>query len=121
VLSVRLVLADNDPEILDLLVADMQAEGHEVVGTATGGEAALALCAAHRPDVLVTDFRMPPGINGIEVTQRLRAEQPDVRVILYTNYRRADIRTEAARLGATFLIKGNIRALRRAVKNSAAP
>lgn len=111
----RIVIADNDPDILDLLVADLSAEGHEVVATATGGEDAVRLCAELTPDVLVTDFRMPPGPSGLEVTRELRERQPDVRVVLYTNYRRSDIREQAEAMGARFLLKGNIRALRRAV------
>ena len=112
----RVVIADNDPDILDLLHADLSAEGHDVVGTAADGEEAVRLCDELAPDVLVTDYRMPPGPNGLAVARQLRETHPDVRVILYTNYRKADIRLEAETLGAQFLLKGNIRALRRAVK-----
>jgi CheY-like chemotaxis protein len=114
----RIVIADNDPDILDLLVADLKAEGHEVVGTASGGEEAISLCADLVPDVLVTDYRMPPGPNGLAVARELRGRLPQVRVVLYTNYRQTDIRQEAEALGARFLLKGNIRALRRAVLGS---
>jgi CheY-like chemotaxis protein len=117
----RLVVADNDPEIIDLLVTDMRAEGHEIVGTAEGGEEALRLCAEHRPDILVVDFRMPPGPNGIEVARRLREVSPTTAVILYTNYRGVDLKSGAAALGAQFLLKGNIRALRRAVHAAQPP
>jgi CheY-like chemotaxis protein len=115
------VIADNDPEVLDLLASDLRASGHEVVGVAASGEAALALCAEHRPDVLVVDYRMPPGLNGLETAARLRETQPDVHIILYTNYRKPDIRRESARLGVVHLLKGNIRALRRAVADGSAP
>ena len=114
-LTRRVVVADNDPEITDLLLVDLQASGHTVVASASGGEAAYELCLAHRPDVLVIDYRMPPGPNGLEIAARIRAELPDTAVILYTNYRGADIRTEAERLGIGYQIKGNIRALRRLV------
>jgi DNA-binding NarL/FixJ family response regulator len=115
VLTRRVVVADNDPEVTDLLMVDLQAAGHQVVGRAGGGEDAYALCVAHRPDVLVIDYRMPPGPNGLEIAARVRAELPEVVVILYTNYRGADIRAEADRLGARYQMKGNIRALRRLV------
>lgn len=117
----RIVVADNDPEVTDLLVSDLQAEGHEVVGIATGGERALELCLERRPDVLVIDYRMPPGPNGIEIAARLREAAPGVAVVIYTNYRRADVRVDAERLGARFLMKGNIRALRRVVAEAEAP
>ena len=117
-LSRRIVVADNDPEITDLLVVDLLAEGHEVVGTAPGGEQALELCRSHKPDVLVIDYRMPPGPNGLVIAARVRTELPDIAVILYTNYRGDDIRQEAARIGAKYQMKGNIRALRRLVADS---
>lgn len=113
--SRRIVIADNDPEVLELLANDLRAEGHDVVGTATSGSDALDLCRRLHPDVLIVDFRMPGGPDGIEVTRRLRADDSAVEVILYTNYRRMDLQQRAARLGATFLAKGNIRALRRAI------
>ena len=109
------MVADNDPEITDLLIVDLEAEGHLVVGSAPGGEQAFELCMKHKPDVLVIDYRMPPGPNGLVIAERMRTELPEVAVILYTNYRGDDIRQEAARLGAQYQMKGNIRALRRLV------
>ena len=111
----RIVIADNDPDILDLLVADLTAEGHDIVATAPDGEKAVRFCTELLPDVLVTDYRMPPGPNGLVAARELRTRLPDLRIVLYTNYRQADIRAEAEAIGVTFLIKGNIRALRRAV------
>ena len=69
----------------------------------------------HRPDVLVIDYRMPPGPNGLAIATRLREAVPGTAVVIYTNYRKVDIRRDAERIGAHFLLKGNIRALRRAV------
>ncbi|MEY2475392.1 MAG: hypothetical protein QOG87_707 [Actinomycetota bacterium] len=114
-LTRRIVVADNDPEFTDLLTVDLQAEGHRVVASAAGGEDAYRLCVQHQPDVLVIDYRMPPGPTGLEIAARVRDELPDVGIVLYTNYRAADIRDEADRLGVRYQLKGNIRALRRLV------
>jgi DNA-binding NtrC family response regulator len=111
----RVIVADNDPEITDLLMVDLQAEGHQVVASALGGEEAYRLCLEHRPDVLVIDYRMPPGPNGLEIAARVRSELSEIGVVLYTNYRDADICDEASRIGASYQMKGNIRALRRLV------
>jgi CheY-like chemotaxis protein len=92
-----------------------------VVGSAPGGEEALMLCEQQHPDVLVVDYRMPPGPNGLETAARLRTVRPDIHIILYTNYRKPDIRREADRLGVVHLLKGNIRALRRAVADGRPP
>jgi CheY-like chemotaxis protein len=112
---VRLVVADNDPEALDLLVTDFKLEGHDIVGTAYGGDRALELCREFSPDALVIDFRMPPGMNGVQTAERIHDELPEIRVILYTNYVNAEVARGARKAGAILIEKGNLRALRRAL------
>ena len=111
----RLVLVDNDGEALDLLELDLTLEGHEVVGTARQGESAIAMIEETGPDAVVLDYRMPPGIDGLEVARRVRRRWPDLRVLLYTNHVRADLVREAELLAVPFLRKGDLAALRRAV------
>jgi CheY-like chemotaxis protein len=85
------------------------------VGTCADGLAALDLCTRLRPDVVVLDHRMPPGPHGLEVAQRLARDAPEVRVIVFTNYQDAELVAQIRATGATYLPKGNLRALRRAV------
>lgn len=113
-MSRRIVVADNDSEALELVVLDLELEGHEIVGKATQGDHAVELCRALRPDVLVVDYRMPPGPNGVAVTRELR-DLEDLHVVVYTNYRDARIRSAVHALGATYLVKGELPALRAAV------
>ena len=115
----RIVVADNDADALDLLVLDLGLEGHEVVGAAASGEEAVSLCESLRPEVLVVDYRMPPGPNGLEVVRRLRRTMPDLRIVVYSNYNEARLHDAAERLGAMYLAKGQLAALRRAVGVSA--
>ena len=117
----RLIVAYNDSDALDLLVTDLNLEGHEVVGSASGGAVAVELCRKLRPEALVVDFRMPPGINGVETADQVRTEQPDLRVILYTNYMNAAVARGARKAGAVLIEKGNLRALRRALIDAPAP
>jgi DNA-binding NarL/FixJ family response regulator len=112
---VRLVVADNDPEALDLLVTDFKLEGHDIVGTAYGGDRALELCRELKPDALVVDFRMPPGMNGVQTAGCIHEELPEIRVIVYTNYVNPDVARGARKAGAILIEKGNLRALRRAI------
>jgi AmiR/NasT family two-component response regulator len=111
----RVVVIDNDAAALELVVTDLRLEGHDVVGTATDGATAIELCCSLRPDVAVVDHRMPPGPHGLEVAQHLSAAAPGVRVIVYTNYQDAELIDDIQASGATYLAKGNLRALRRAV------
>ena len=112
---VRVLIADNDPDALELALLDLQLEGHEVAG-ALDGESAIALVDEFAPDVVVLDYRMPPGPNGLMVAARLRDDRPDLRLVIYSNYQSVDLVREAAELGVPFLPKGNLRTLRAAVR-----
>jgi DNA-binding response OmpR family regulator len=83
--DVRTVLvADDDEDILELVSFRLERAGYEVV-TARDGAGALAAAQEHLPDLAVLDVMMP-GLNGYEVTQRLRADGAtrDIPVILLT-------------------------------------
>ena len=111
----RIVVADNDLDALDLALTDLRLEGHEVYG-ALDAEGARTLVDTVSPDVVVLDYRMPPGITGLELAERLREEAPELHVVIYSNYQRVELRARAASIGVPFLAKGNLRALRAAVQ-----
>lgn len=113
----RVVVVDNDPEALALAVTDLRYEGHDIVGEGLDGETALRLVASERPDVLVIDHRMPPGPWGLEVAERLARQSSKTRVIVYSNYQSIELIKMVRAAGATFLPKGNLRSLRRAVQD----
>jgi AmiR/NasT family two-component response regulator len=113
--GLRVVVADNDPDALDLVLTDLRLEGHDIVGSCLDGTTAIELCERLRPDVAVIDHRMPPGPHGLEVAQRLQLEAPDVRVIVFTNYQDRALIDAVRASGATYLPKGNLRLLRQAV------
>jgi DNA-binding NarL/FixJ family response regulator len=64
---------------------------------------------------------MPPGPHGLEVAQVLSADVPDARVIVFTNYQEPELVAQVEAAGATYLPKGNLRALRRAVGGGVRP
>jgi two-component system KDP operon response regulator KdpE len=67
---VKILIADDDPQILRALRITLSARGYDVV-TAADGTAALSAAIADHPDVVVLDLGMP-GLTGIEVIQALR-------------------------------------------------
>ena len=67
------LVVDDDPVIVNLLRVNFEIEGYTVL-TATTGEAGLAQARSGGPDVIVLDVMMP-GMDGIEVARRLRAEE----------------------------------------------
>lgn len=67
------LIADDDPDILMLISLTLERDGYEVV-TATDGLAAFRAALDRVPHLVVLDLMMP-GIDGCEVTRRLRAEK----------------------------------------------
>jgi len=71
----------------------------EVVADAESGEQALALVKSHKPDVVLLDMKMP-GIDGWEVTRRLKKSHPQVKVIAVTAMCAEPLPTRVLQLGA---------------------
>jgi DNA-binding NarL/FixJ family response regulator len=83
---VRVMLADDQRLVRESLATLLGLlDGIELVASAADGEEAIALAAEHKPAVVLMDLRMPR-LDGIAATRRLRAEQPDVRVIALTTF-----------------------------------
>jgi DNA-binding response OmpR family regulator len=76
-----ILVVDDEPSILDVVGAYLEREGF-AVATATDGPAALVAARCVRPGLVVLDL-MLPGLDGIEVCRRLRAES-DVPIIMLT-------------------------------------
>ncbi|MFF0312264.1 response regulator transcription factor [Streptosporangium sp. NPDC004379] len=79
---VRVLVVDDEPDLVEVLCAVLRREGWEVRG-ATGGAAAVAAARGFRPDAVLLDV-MLPDIDGLEVLRRLRAESPHVCVLFLT-------------------------------------
>lgn len=78
----RIVLVDDDPDLLCLVRLRLEAAGHEVEALASA-EAALAALAARRADLLLTDWRLP-GMDGLQLFETARRRYPTLPVILFT-------------------------------------
>lgn len=98
-MSIRLVLADDHPIVLDGLELLFRLEGDfEVVGRCRDGFETLQAVDALAPDVLVLDVRLP-GKDGLEVLRDLREREPATRVVLLTAALGESELQEAVRLG----------------------
>jgi DNA-binding NarL/FixJ family response regulator len=77
----------------------------EVVGDAENGEAALAVAAQTRPDVVLMDLKMPV-LDGVAATRRLRVQLPTCRVVALTTFEDDELVFEGLRAGAVgYLLK----------------
>jgi len=86
----RVVIIEDDPDILGLLVDEIEDAGHEVF-SATDGTAGLALVARVRPDVICSDINMS-GLTGLELKQQLDAQElcPQRTVFIFISANAAD-------------------------------
>ena len=78
----NLLLVDDDPDLLKLLAIRLKANGYRVT-TAESGERALALIAAERPELVVTDLRMA-GIDGMGLFREIEVSHAGLPVIILT-------------------------------------
>lgn len=79
----------------------------DVVAEASNGEEALCLAREHRPHVVLMDLRMPV-MDGVEATRRIRAVQPDVRVLVLSTFDQDEDVFDALRAGASGYVLKNI-------------
>ena len=83
-MTIRILLVDDHPIVRNGVRTVLEAESDlEVVGEAETGTRAVNLAHRLRPDVVVTDLLLPD-IDGVAVTQRIRADLPQTQVVILT-------------------------------------
>ena len=89
-----ILVVEDDDLVREFAVSTLRDQGYTVLEAASG-PAARELFVGHAIDLLFTDLLMPGGVNGLDLIEALRAERPDLRVILTSGY-------------ATALMKGDL-------------
>jgi CheY-like chemotaxis protein len=80
----KILVVDDEKNILKLYKAELEDEGYEVV-IANSGEEAIKLFRDDTPDLVTLDIMMP-GMDGIQTLRQLKQENPHVPVIMLTAY-----------------------------------
>lgn len=96
------LVADDDPSILEILKLGFRTKGYEVI-TASDGKSAIQAIEQNRPDLLVLDIEMPH-LTGIEVLRHLRKDWPTLPVVIMTAHGTISLAVEAMKEGATEFI-----------------
>jgi DNA-binding NarL/FixJ family response regulator len=104
--KIRVVFAEDNYLVREGTAALLGTVGEvELVGTAVDRDGLLAAVEEHLPDVVLTDIRMPPsGTNeGIEAAKRIRAEHPDIGVVVLSQFAEEDYVYDLLKDGAAGL------------------
>ncbi len=100
--ALRILLVDDDIDLLDTLVRLLGRQGYTCCVASSGDEGIRAV-EAESPDVVVTDLRMP-GLDGLAVARHARQHRPPIPVILMTAYATSEIHQDVSRMGGTTYI-----------------
>ncbi|MEG0849399.1 MAG: response regulator transcription factor [Flavobacterium sp.] len=105
---IRVVLADDHVFVRDGIKSLLENEANiEVVGEAIDGADALDVVAESKPDLLIVDIRMP-NLTGIEVVEKLRSENNNVKIIMLSMHESEEYVLKSIKAGADgYLLKGS--------------
>lgn len=109
---IRVLLADDEHLIRGALAALLALEDDlTVVAEAAGGDEALAMARAHRPDVAVLDLQMP-GLDGVAVAASLRTAAPGCAAMIVTSHGRPGALKQALSAGVRGFVPKTVSAQR---------
>jgi DNA-binding response OmpR family regulator len=119
----RVLVAEDDPDMRNLVVEALRKDGHDVQQAIDGGDLLVRIAEGFRRDpnrpsvdVVVSDIRMP-GYSGLELVERLYNARWRIPLILMTAFGDEDTRKRAERIGAVLFDKPlRLEELREAVK-----
>ena len=130
---IRVVLADDQAAMREAVRTVLEAMGCSVVATAGHAEELVRVALEHRPDLVVTDIKMPPGHgdDGLRAVREIRTARPRTAVLVLSQFADAryalDVLGDDAPAGTGYLLKERVgdldafeRALRRVVAGGAA-
>lgn len=103
----KLLIVEDEPLTANGLInsIEWQEYGVNIIGTADDGEEAIRLIEKNKPDIVLTDIRMP-GMDGLELAEWIRDRYPDIFIVFLTGYNEFEYARSAVRLEAVdFLLK----------------
>ena len=118
----KILVVDDDRDTRDLLSEVLESEGHQVI-VASGAQEALAAGKTAHFDAILSDIRLGPELNGLDVLRAFKSIQPDSEVILITAFGSMETAIEAVKAGAfdylskPFKIDDVVNRVQRALEN----
>ena len=100
----KVLIVDDSSMVQErLLLMLSEQDGIHIVGQAQNGIDALKLIKDQKPHTVILDIRMPGG-NGIDVLQNIKQINPNIKVIMFTNYPYSQYRTKCLKSGADYFL-----------------
>ena len=103
----KILLIDDEPDILRVLGISLKADGYDVIPALNGTEGLQAF-AKEKPSIVITDIKMP-GMDGIEVLGKIKELDPNTEVIIITGHGDIDNAIESLKYGASDFINKPVR------------
>src|SRR5579863_9461181 len=97
--SINILVVDDDPDTQDLLREVLSEEGYKVA-TSGSGEEALKIGEQELFDVIISDMKLGPNLNGLDVLRTYKSIQPESEVILITAFGSMETAIAAVKAGA---------------------
>lgn len=96
----KVLIADDEKKVAKLIcqLVDWQQWGLEVMGVVHDGRQALELIRSEKPDIVITDIRMP-GLNGIELIQEVQKEERQIFFVIISGYSEFKYAQQTLKLG----------------------
>jgi two-component system NtrC family sensor kinase len=103
----KILLIDDEPDIVRVLGISLKADGYDVIPALSGAEG-LEAFTREKPAIVITDIKMP-GMDGIEVLEKIKDLDPNTEVIIITGHGDIDNTIEALKYGASDFISKPVR------------
>lgn len=105
---IRLAIAEDHQSLIDGITLLLELESNiSIVGTANNGEDLINIVRKQKPNVIITDIRMPK-LDGINATKIIKKEFPETKVIAFTMYDQTDAIQQMIKAGASgYLLKNS--------------
>lgn len=104
---IRIVIAEDHQALIDGIKLSLARETDiEVIGEANDGEELVQLVRLHKPDVVITDIRMPK-CDGITATKKIKKKFPHIQVIAFSMFDQAEAVEQMKKAGASAYIMKN--------------
>ena len=106
-MGIKVFLVEDEMVIRNGIVKSInwEKEGYRLVGEASDGELAYPMILKEKPDILLTDIKMP-FMDGLELSRLVKQELPNTKILIFSGYDEFEYAKEAIRIGVTeYLLK----------------